>query len=136
MKTAGRKYTDVQVETSLQMSIYSYAVEMAGLADGGEVQLRFDVLTKTKEPELVRYPTTRNRAANLRLFRLVNEVIRAMASGGFPDRGVAVPGVSVQTALLGVAVTVDTPESSAKGESRRSSTAAATAPDRNVRIAA
>jgi putative RecB family exonuclease len=60
LKTASRKYTDIQVETSLQ------------------------VLTKTKEPELVRYRTTRDRAANLRLFRLADEVTRAVGANLFP----------------------------------------------------
>ena len=84
LKTASRKYTDIQIEMSLQLSLYSYAVEMAGLADGGDVQLRFDVLTKTKEPELVRYRRTRDRAANLRLFRLADEVMRAIGANVFP----------------------------------------------------
>jgi hypothetical protein len=40
---------------------------MNGLADQEDLRLRFDVLTKTKKPELHRYWTTRDRAANLRL---------------------------------------------------------------------
>ncbi|MFQ5830826.1 MAG: PD-(D/E)XK nuclease family protein, partial [Candidatus Methylomirabilia bacterium] len=83
IKTAGRKYTDLQVEASLQLSIYSYATAMNGLADQEELRLRFDVLTKTKQPELHRYWTTRDRAANLRLFRLVSEVLRAIEAGVF-----------------------------------------------------
>jgi hypothetical protein len=38
-----------------------------GLADETDLRLRFDVLTKTRQPELHRYWTTRDRAANLRL---------------------------------------------------------------------
>ena len=83
IKTAARKYTDLQVEASLQLSIYSYAVAMTGLADEEDLRLRFDVLTKTKEPQLHRYWTTRDRAANLRLFRLVSEVLHAIAAGAF-----------------------------------------------------
>jgi hypothetical protein len=41
------------------------------------------VLTKTKQPELHRYWTTRDRAANRRLFRLVAEVLRAIEAGVF-----------------------------------------------------
>ena len=48
LKTAARKYSDLQVEASLQLSIYSYATAMNGLADEAELRLRFDVLTKTK----------------------------------------------------------------------------------------
>jgi len=35
------------------------------------------VLTKTKQPELHRYWTTRDRAANVRLFRLMSKVLGA-----------------------------------------------------------
>jgi hypothetical protein len=69
--------------TRLQLSIYSYATAMNGLADQEDLRLRFDVLTKTKKPELHRYWTTRDRAANLRLFRLVSEVLRAIEAGVF-----------------------------------------------------
>ena len=74
---------DLQVEMSLQLSVYSYAASMNGLADQDDVRLRFDVLTKTKQPELHRYWTTRDRAANVRLFRLASEVLRAMEAEVF-----------------------------------------------------
>ena len=83
LKTAARKYTDLQVEASLQLSLYSYAVGMSPFAEGTDVRLRFDVLTKTKEPELHRYWTSRDRAANVRLFRLVSEVLGAIEAGVF-----------------------------------------------------
>jgi hypothetical protein len=50
LKTVARKYSDLQVEASLQLSIYSYATAMNGLADEDRLRLRFDVLTKTKPP--------------------------------------------------------------------------------------
>jgi hypothetical protein len=81
--TAARKYTELQVEASLHLSIYSYATSMSGLADQEALRLRFDVLTKTKQPELHRYWTTRDRAANRWLFWLVAEVIRAIEAGVF-----------------------------------------------------
>lgn len=84
LKTAARKYSDLQVEASLQLSVYSYATTMAGFADQEDLRLRFDVLTKTKEPELHRYWTTRDRGANRRLFRLAGEVIRAVEAEVFP----------------------------------------------------
>jgi Fur family transcriptional regulator, peroxide stress response regulator len=86
LKTAARKYTDLQVEASLQLSIYSYATAMNGLADEQDLRLRFDVLTKTKTPELHRYWTTRYRAANVRLYRLAAEVLGAIEAGAFPPR--------------------------------------------------
>ncbi len=48
IKTASRKYTALQVEASLQLSIYSYATAMNGLADQEDLRLRFDVLTKSR----------------------------------------------------------------------------------------
>jgi len=83
LKTAARRYTDLQVEMSLQLSVYSYATGLLGYADQEDVRLRFDVLTKTRVPELVRYWTTRDRAANARLFRLASEVVRAVEAGVF-----------------------------------------------------
>ena len=59
-----------------------------GLADQEDLRLRFDVLTKTKQPELCRYWTQRDRAANVRLFRLVAEVRHAIEAGVFhPNPG-------------------------------------------------
>jgi CRISPR/Cas system-associated exonuclease Cas4 (RecB family) len=84
LKTAARRYSDVHVEASLQLSIYSYATAMLGFADQEDLRLRFDVLTKTKQPELHRYWTARDRAANMRLFRLASEVLRAIESEVFP----------------------------------------------------
>jgi hypothetical protein len=59
---------------------------MNGLADEQDLRLRFDVLTKTKTPELHRYGTTRDRAANVRLYRLAAEVLAAVDAGVFPPR--------------------------------------------------
>ena len=88
LKTSARKYTSLQTEASLQLSVYSYATAMNGLADQEDLRLRFDVLTKTKQPELCRYWTQRDRAASLRLFRLVAEVLYAIEAGVFhPNPG-------------------------------------------------
>jgi putative RecB family exonuclease len=88
LKTSARKYSDLQVEASLQLSVYSYATQMNGLADEQDLRLRFDVLTKTKQPELCRYWTTRDRAANVRLFRLAAEILQAIEAGVFhPNPG-------------------------------------------------
>ena len=55
LKTAARKYSDLQAEVSLQLSVYSYAMSLGPYAGEEDIQLRFDVLTKTKQPELCRY---------------------------------------------------------------------------------
>jgi putative RecB family exonuclease len=85
LKTSARRYTDLQVEASLQLSVYSCATAMNGLED---LRLRFDVLTKTKQPELCRYWTQRDRGASVRLFHLAAEVLRAIEAGVFvPNPG-------------------------------------------------
>jgi putative RecB family exonuclease len=83
LKTSARKYSDLQVEASLQLSVYSYAMSLGPHADEKDIRLRFDVLTKTKQPELHWYWTTRDRAANVRLYRLAAEVLRAIEAGAF-----------------------------------------------------
>jgi putative RecB family exonuclease len=83
LKTSARKYTDLHVDLSLQLSVYSYAMSLGPYADNDDIQLRFDVLTKTKQPELHRYWTTRDRAANVRLYRLASEVLHAIEAGAF-----------------------------------------------------
>ena len=104
LKTAARKYPDLQVEASLQLSIYSYATAMNGLADEEELRLRSDVLTKTRQPELHRYWTTRDRAAKLRLYRLAAEILTAGRGGRLPAaRRLALHGLpGAQSAPLGV----------------------------------
>src|SRR5439155_8539342 len=97
LKTSARKYTDLQVETALQLSVYSYAVGLSPFANDGDVRLRFDVLTKTRQPELHRYWTTRDRAANVRLFRLMSEVLAASR----PARSIRSSGGSARSVRSG-----------------------------------
>lgn len=40
LKTAARKYGDLQVDASLQLSVYSYATAMNGLGDQEDLRLR------------------------------------------------------------------------------------------------
>jgi hypothetical protein len=84
--STGAGTVDLQVEASLHLSIYSDATAMNGLPDEADLRLRFDVLTKTRQLELHRYWTTRDRAANVRLFRLAAEVLAAVEASGFPPR--------------------------------------------------
>jgi hypothetical protein len=78
---------------------------MNGLAEQ-EDRLRFDVLTKTKSPELHRYWTTRApAAANRRLFRLVAEVLQRDRGRGLPpEPGLALQGLPLPEPVLGVGV--------------------------------
>jgi hypothetical protein len=47
---------------------------------------QFGVLTKTNAPELHLDWTTRDRAANVRLYRLAAEILTAVDAGVFPSR--------------------------------------------------
>jgi hypothetical protein len=68
--------------------VRSYATGLLGYTDSDDVRLRFDVLTKTRVPELHRSWTTRDRAANGRLFRMAAEVLAAIEAGVFhPNPG-------------------------------------------------
>lgn len=103
-----RQYTDLQVE--LQLSVYRYPTGLLGYAEPDELRLRFEVVTKTKGAELHRYWTTRDRAANVRLFRLAAEVLVAIAAGAFcPNPRWAVQGVFIQEQVLGLVVKARTP---------------------------
>ena len=100
-KTSARKYTGLQVEASLQLSVYAYAPAMNGLADQEDLRLRFDVLTKTKQPELHRYWTQRARAANVRFFHLAAEILRAIEGWCVrAEPGLAVQGLPVPEPVL------------------------------------
>jgi hypothetical protein len=71
---------------------------LSGLADEADLRLRFDVLTKTRQPELHRYSTARDRAANARLYRLAAEVLAAVEAGVLPPRvGWPCPGSPVRS---------------------------------------
>ena len=78
---------------------------MNGLADEEDLRLRFDVLTKTKQPELHRYWTTRDRAANLRLFRLAAEILpRSRRGCSTRTRAGTCKDCPVPEPVLGVAI--------------------------------
>jgi hypothetical protein len=56
LKTAARKYPDLQVEASLQLSIDSDATAMYGLADEQDLHLRFDEDEAAGTPPLLDHP--------------------------------------------------------------------------------
>jgi putative RecB family exonuclease len=72
LKTASKRYSDQTVHSNLQLTCYSLGCQALGFQ--GDVRLRLDVLLKTKEPELVRYETTRTDADRERFVRLVKSV--------------------------------------------------------------
>lgn len=56
-KTASRKYSDSKTDDDLQLTIYTLAISQFKLCQGETLfHARFDLLTKTKNPEFVSYP--------------------------------------------------------------------------------
>jgi putative RecB family exonuclease len=56
LKTANRRYGETQVENHLQATLYAYALRRLGYStDGRNTLIRFDVLLKTKQPDLENY---------------------------------------------------------------------------------
>ncbi|MBN1356902.1 PD-(D/E)XK nuclease family protein [bacterium] len=83
-KTASRRYSDSKTEDALQLTVYTYALAHSPLVNGDKAfHARFDVITKARSPELIRYPTTRNTDDHRRLIKLIREVLVAIDSGSF-----------------------------------------------------
>lgn len=73
LKTAARKPSAPQVGKNLQLTAYSLGAEAIGF-DPERLSLRLDVLTKTKDPQMVRMETTRTDPDRERFVRLVRHV--------------------------------------------------------------
>ena len=89
LKTAARKWSDGQVETELDPSVYSYAFQEMGYStNGSETLVRFDVLTKTKSPSLETYFTTRDETDQRKMLSLFSKVLKAIEKEAFyPNTG-------------------------------------------------
>ncbi len=57
-KTAAKAYTKAQADESMQLTLYKLAMRQNGYSET-DMQLKFDVLVKTKEPKFQRCPTVR-----------------------------------------------------------------------------
>ncbi|MCA9734272.1 MAG: PD-(D/E)XK nuclease family protein [Deferribacteres bacterium] len=79
-KTAAKALLAVDVDSSLQMTAYSYAYNYK---TGQIPSLRIDALYKTKEPKIDRIPTTRTEKDYVKLFNLAKAVIFAIEAGVF-----------------------------------------------------
>jgi putative RecB family exonuclease len=73
LKTASKKLSDSNVHSNLQLTAYALGGEALGF-DPDSLTMRLDVLTKAKNPEMVRYETTRNEDDRYRFIRLVYSV--------------------------------------------------------------
>jgi putative RecB family exonuclease len=82
LKTASKKLADSAVHSNLQLTAYSLGAAALGF-DPEQLTLRLDVVTKTKNPELVRYGTTRTECERERFVKLVRRVWAAIENNAF-----------------------------------------------------
>ena len=82
LKTAARKPAASQANQSLQLTCYTLGAAALGF-DTNRLNLRLDVLTKTKNPELVRLETTRTDEDRRRFIKLVKHVWNAIEREAF-----------------------------------------------------
>jgi putative RecB family exonuclease len=85
LKTAAKKLADNAVHSNLQLTAYAIGAGALGF-DPDQLTLRLDVLTKTKNPELVRYETRRTEAERERFVKLVRQVWAAIEHHAFFPR--------------------------------------------------
>ncbi|KAA3662806.1 MAG: PD-(D/E)XK nuclease family protein [Calditrichaeota bacterium] len=79
-KTAMKSLSADDVDSSLQMTAYSYAYNYK---TGQTPNLRIDALYKTKEPKIDRIPTIRGEPDYSKLFNLAKAIINAIQAGVF-----------------------------------------------------
>lgn len=88
VKTAGRRWSEGRVDSDLQLSLYAYAASRNGLAENADVLVSAEVLTKTKNPELVRYYTVRDSPEHQRTIEHVHQVAESIRKEAFyPNPG-------------------------------------------------
>lgn len=72
LKTASKKLADSAIHTNMQLTTYSIGAGALGF-DPKQLTLRLDVLTKTKNPELTGYETTRTQQERNRFVKCAME---------------------------------------------------------------
>jgi putative RecB family exonuclease len=77
LKTAAKKPSNSNVHSNLQLTAYAIGAESLGF-DPDTQTMRLDVLTKTKNPEMVKYETSRTEEDRHRFIRLVYSVWRGI----------------------------------------------------------
>lgn len=86
-KTAGKAYSNDEVDKNFQLTLYQIAVKQNGFSDR-EILLKFDCLIKTKTPKFDSYYTTRSEVDEKRAIRKIIEVHKGISKGVFiPNDG-------------------------------------------------
>ncbi len=85
LKTAAKVYDLTTLTQHLQLTAYSYAFSFLKKK---EPNLRIDILTKTKKPQLHSFEVFRDQNDKVRFFHLAKQVIKGIQSGQFyPNAG-------------------------------------------------
>jgi len=88
-KTSAHTYSDLRVQTDIQLSAYALAATrmvLPGVRSIEDVGLEFRVVTKTRTPVVDVRQTTRSMHDVERLRELAADVCRGVAAGSFPRR--------------------------------------------------
>ena len=85
LKTCAKKLSASQAHSNLQLTAYAAAAGELGF-DPDQLTLRLDCVTKTKNPELVRYETTRTVEQRERFVKLVKHIWHAIEHHAFFPR--------------------------------------------------
>lgn len=84
LKTSNRRYAENQVENHLQSTLYAYALRRLGYTtDGRNILIRFDVLLKTKQPDLESYYAVKAEEDERWTLAQVRQVLGAIEAGTY-----------------------------------------------------
>jgi len=84
LKTSSRRYTEHQADNHLQSTLYAYALRRLGYTtDGPNILIRFDVLLKTKTPDMESYYAVKAEEDEIWTLALIRRVLRAIEAGAF-----------------------------------------------------
>lgn len=86
-KTAGKKWTQAQADSSLQPTVYLAALQQSGLVSC-PAPFRYMIFTKTKSPDVQVIDTVRTAADVLAFYELAREVWRAIEAGVYVPNGI------------------------------------------------
>jgi len=81
-KTAGRSYSNDEVDKNMQLTIYQMAARASGYSDR-DILLRFDCLLKLKKPQVKEYWSVRSDIDERRMLKKIHEVWKGINSGVF-----------------------------------------------------
>ncbi|HPD60232.1 MAG TPA: PD-(D/E)XK nuclease family protein [Thermodesulfobacteriota bacterium] len=84
LKTAKKRFSEDQLDLDFQPTLYGYALNQLGYSTmKNETLIRFDLLLKTKKPDLERYFTIRNGKHYLQAVTTIKKILRAIELEAF-----------------------------------------------------